>query len=156
MYQSPEEFDFLVHERARELLGDEPQWKTLVRDELSGSVLEPLAVEGPSPWEKLPERPAGAGPPHFGVDPAFRVDLNAPYGLLPNNLYYPCWPVAVRRLGAPEPARAGDLVHVEAAPGPRVKPERAMECSTVFEHVHDERGNNYVVRWPKPVKFTDG
>ena len=36
MYQSPEEFDLLVCDRAREMLGDEPQWKTLKMSELSG------------------------------------------------------------------------------------------------------------------------
>ena len=50
-----------------------------------GTAVEPLAPEGPNSWEKLPERLVGAGPPHFGTDPAFRVDLNAPYGLLPDN-----------------------------------------------------------------------
>ena len=86
MFQSLEEFDLLVRERAREMLGEEPQWKTFERSELSGTVLEPLAPEGPNSWDKLPERPASAGPPHFGVDRVFRVDLNAPYGLLPDNL----------------------------------------------------------------------
>ena len=48
MYQSPEEFDLLVRERAREMLGEEPKWRTLDRSELSGAILEPLAPEGPN------------------------------------------------------------------------------------------------------------
>jgi hypothetical protein len=65
------------------------------------------------------------------------VGLKAPYGLLPDNLYYPRWPVVVRRLGAPEPVRASDLVPFEAAPRPRIKPELATDRPTLFEHVHE-------------------
>ena len=46
MYQPPEEFDLLVRDRARVLLGDEPQWKTLGRSELSGTMWELWALEG--------------------------------------------------------------------------------------------------------------
>ena len=118
--------------------------------------MEPLAPEGPNSWDKLPERPASAGPPHFGVDPASRVDLIAPYGLLLDTLYDPRWPVVVRRLGAPEPVRAGDLVPVGDVPSSRVKPELATDRPTAFEHVHDDQGNNFVVGWPRPIKFTNG
>ena len=68
IYQAPGGFDLLVLDRARELLGEEPQWKTY-RGELQGAVLEPLAPEGPNSWDRLPVRPAAADPPHFGRRP---------------------------------------------------------------------------------------
>ena len=138
------------------MLGDEPQWQTLWREEVQGAVLQPLVPEGPQPWERLPERPAGSGPPQFGVDPVLRVDLNASYGAVPDNAVYPRWPVCVRRLGAPEPVREGDLVPADGAPLRETKPVKATDRPTVFEQHKDDKGNNFAVRWPHEVMFTDG
>ena len=38
----------------------------------------------------------------------------------------------------------------------RPVPAKAEDVPAIMEHVHDERGNNYVARWRTPVLFTDG
>jgi len=147
LYQAPDEVDDLVSRRRQVLTGDKT-WETLpVEDARKGPFLD-QARHGELP---TPDFGSGRCTPEFGEPASWTTEILAFLGegriLEASGAEWPRFPMCVLSGPPKEDVRFGEELQ---RPYPE-EPYPFPACG--IERRKDERGFNYLIRWPRRLKF---